>query len=138
MFTRKKCTIRSYDSVCFPARQSVVPFLTWGEVYLYATGLELGDAGIRVFRDRNARQCHSELREALCDSVLEHPPYSPDLSPCYFNLIPQLKKPLRGKQFANREDILTAFRREVVHTDVSHTAHGIQRLHHRWQRRVEA
>ncbi|KAJ4446571.1 hypothetical protein ANN_13268 [Periplaneta americana] len=63
--------------------------------------------------------------------------YSSDLSPCDFDLIPLLKKPLRWKRFANREDILTAFRREVVHIDESHTADGIQRLHHRWQRCVE-
>ncbi|KAJ4451812.1 hypothetical protein ANN_03286 [Periplaneta americana] len=69
--------------------------------------------------------------------ILEHPPYSPDLSPCDLDLIPQMKKPLRGR-FANREDILTAFRREVVHTDESHTADGIQRLHHRLQRCMEA
>ncbi|KAJ4437283.1 hypothetical protein ANN_17421 [Periplaneta americana] len=31
---------------------------------------------------------------------------SPDLSPCDFDLNPQLKKSLRGKRFANREDIL--------------------------------
>ncbi|KAJ4431461.1 hypothetical protein ANN_20059 [Periplaneta americana] len=64
---------------------------------------------------------------SLCDdSALEHPPYSPDLSPYDFDLIPQLKKPLNGKRFANREDIITAFRREVLHT-----ADCIQHLHHR-------
>ncbi|KAJ4435109.1 hypothetical protein ANN_23684 [Periplaneta americana] len=52
--------------------------------------------------------CHSELRETLGDSVLEHITYSSDLSPYDFDLIPQLKKLLRGKQFSNREDILTA------------------------------
>ncbi|KAJ4448356.1 hypothetical protein ANN_10372 [Periplaneta americana] len=31
--------------------------------------------------------------------VLEHPPYSPDLSPYDFDLIPKLKAPLRGKRF---------------------------------------
>lgn len=70
--------------------------------------------------------------------ILEHPPYSPDLSPCDFDLIPKLKTPLRGKRFANREDILTAFRREVAHIDASRTADGIQRLPHRWERCMEA
>ncbi|KAJ4449660.1 Tyrosine-protein kinase Src64B [Periplaneta americana] len=60
-----------------------------------------------VFRGRNAPQCHCELRETLGDSalppvrnllqwwgweILEHPSYSPDLSPCDFELISQLKK----------------------------------------------
>jgi histone-lysine N-methyltransferase SETMAR len=42
--------------------------------------------------------------------ILQHPPYSPDLSPCDFDLIPKVKKPLRGKRFANKQDIFTAFR----------------------------
>lgn len=31
--------------------------------------------------------------------ILEHPPYSPDLSPCDFFLFPYLKRQLRGRQF---------------------------------------
>lgn len=69
--------------------------------------------------------------------VLQHPPYSPDLSPCDFDLIPKVKKPLRGKRFANKQDILTAFRREVAHISESHAADGIHRLPHRWQRTVD-
>lgn len=49
-----------------------------------------------------------------------------------------LKTPLHGKQFANREDILTVHRREVACIDALHTADGIQRLPHRWQRCVDA
>jgi hypothetical protein len=68
---------------------------------------------------------------------LQHPPYSPDLSPCDFDPIPKVKKPLRGKRFANKHNILTAFRREVVHISESHAADGIHRLPYRWQRTVD-
>jgi hypothetical protein len=61
---------------------------------------------------------------------LQHPPYSPDL-------IPKVKKLLRGKRFANKQDILTAFRREVAHISESHAADGIHRLPHRWQQTVD-
>jgi len=47
--------------------------------------------------------------------VLQHPPYSPDLRPCDYDLIPKVKKPFCGKRFANKQDILTAFQREVSH-----------------------
>ncbi|GFX98504.1 histone-lysine N-methyltransferase SETMAR [Trichonephila clavipes] len=30
---------------------------------------------------------------------LEHPPYSPDISPCDFDLIPKIKEPIRGRPF---------------------------------------
>ncbi len=32
---------------------------------------------------------------------VEHPPYSPDLSPCNFFLFPTIKRSLRGRNFAN-------------------------------------
>ncbi len=34
-------------------------------------------------------------------TTLEHPPYSPDMSPCDYFLFPCLKKELRGRRFAN-------------------------------------
>ena len=55
------------------------------------------------------------------------------LSPCDYDLIPKVKKPLRGKRFANKKDILAAFQREVSHVSDTHAANGI----HRWQRTVE-
>ena len=59
------------------------------------------------------------------------------LSPCDYDLIPKVKKPLRGKRFANKQDILTAFQREVSHVSNTHAANGIQRLPHCWQRTAE-
>ena len=46
--------------------------------------------------------------------VLEHPPYSPDLSPCNYDLIPKLKAPLRGHRFRTRDDIAIAVRRLIM------------------------
>ena len=63
--------------------------------------------------------------------VLPPIPYSADFSLCDFDLIPQLKKLLCRKRFANKEAILTG-------VGESHTADGNQRLSHRWQRCVEA
>ena len=82
--------------------------------------------------------CAQNLLQRWGWEILQHPLYSPDLNPCNFDLIPKLKTPLHGKQFANREDILTVFRRGMVHIDASHTAGSIQCLPHHWQRCVEA
>ncbi|KDR12840.1 hypothetical protein L798_13263, partial [Zootermopsis nevadensis] len=65
--------------------------------------------------------------------VLHHPPYSPDLSPCDYNLIPKLQQPLRGKRFRTREDISNAVRREMARFGDGE-ADGIRRLPRRWQR----
>ncbi len=37
---------------------------------------------------------------------VQHPPYSPDLSPCDFFLFPFVKKKLRGRNFANIGEVI--------------------------------
>ena len=37
-------------------------------------------------------------------TVLKHPPYSPDLAPCYFWAFPTLKRQLRGKSFSSGDE----------------------------------
>jgi len=44
-------------------------------------------------------------RRLLQLNVLTHPPYSPDLAPSDFYLFPLLKEHLRGRQYANDNDI---------------------------------
>ena len=40
--------------------------------------------------------------------VLNHPPYSPDLSPCDFFLFPKLKKMLSGNKYTSRSSLCSA------------------------------
>jgi hypothetical protein len=40
--------------------------------------------------------------------VLPHHPYSPDLSPCYFNLFVPLKEHLGGWKSNNNEEVMEA------------------------------
>ena len=70
--------------------------------------------------------------------VLEHPLYSPDLSPCDYDLMPELKAPLCAHRFCTRDDIAIAFRCLIM-TNFSHgEADGIRRLPHRWQRTIDS
>ena len=39
---------------------------------------------------------------------LPHPPYSPDLAPCDFFLIPRLKKHLAGRKYQTRKNLGSA------------------------------
>lgn len=66
--------------------------------------------------------------------VLYHPPYSPDLSPCDYDLFPKMKEPLRGRCFRTVEDVLRATDRSIRTIQRLGTANGIQRLPHRWER----
>lgn len=38
-------------------------------------------------------------------TLLPHPPYSPDLAPCDFFLFPKMKKELKGRRFADIEEV---------------------------------
>ena len=77
--------------------------------------------------------------DAADGEALEHPPYSPDLSLCDYDLIPKLKAPLRGHRFRTRDDIAIAVGRRLIMTNFSHgEADGIRRLPHRWQRTIDS
>ena len=82
--------------------------------------------------------CFRDLLRPWRWEVLEHPPYSPDLSPCDYDLIPKSNAPLRGHRFRTRDGIATAVRRLNM-TNVSHgEADGIRRLPHCWQRTFDS
>ena len=58
-------------------------------------------------------------RKQVC--VLNHPPYSPDLSPCDYFLFPKLKLPLKGRLFEDDQDIqgvVTSSLRAIPQEDV--------------------
>ncbi|KAJ4428215.1 hypothetical protein ANN_24230 [Periplaneta americana] len=70
--------------------------------------------------------------------VLFHPPHSPDLSSCDYDLIPKMKKPLRDVRFRTVPDILQAVGRSIRNINRTGAATGILRLAHRWQRVVDS
>ena len=82
--------------------------------------------------------CVRDLLRRWTWEVLEHPPYSPDLSPCDYDLIPKLKVPLHGNRFRTRDGIAIAVRRLIMTNFSQGEADGIRRLPHRWQRTVDS
>ena len=64
-----------------------------------------GWSGVHLFHD-NASSHKCEVVKSFLASekmkVLNHPPYSPDLSPCDFFLFPRLKKMLSGNKYMSR------------------------------------
>ena len=58
--------------------------------------------GIKLLHDNASAHKSTTVHEYLKESgldVLDHPPYSPDLSPCDFWLFPRLKEMLAGHRF---------------------------------------
>ena len=61
-----------------------------------------GVRGIKLLHDNALAHKSATVQEYLKESgldVLDHPPYSPDLSPCDFWLFPRLKEMLAGHRF---------------------------------------
>ena len=73
-----------------------------------------------------------ELLEGYGWEVLDHPPYSPDLSPPDFDLFPKLKEPLRGVRYDTLEELECAVNAEVRRINFSCIATGIEALPSRW------
>ena len=64
-----------------------------------------GVRGIKLLHDNAPAHKSTTVQEYLKESgldVLDHPPYSPDLSPCDFLLFPKLKEMLAGHRFESR------------------------------------
>ena len=70
--------------------------------------------------------------------LLEYPPYSLDLSSCYYDLIPKFKAPLRRHRFCTRDVIVIAVRCLIMTNLSRGEADGIPRLIHRWQRKIDS
>ena len=79
----------------------------------------------------NARAHTAGVVSALLNrwgwEVLYHPPpYSPNISPCDYDLIP--KMPMRGKSYCTIEDVKQAAERSLRTINRLGSANGIQRL----------
>ena len=71
-----------------------------------------GVRGIKLLHDNTPAHKSATVQEYRKESgldVLDHPPYSPDLSPCDFSLFPRRKEMLAGHSFESRCGIGSAF-----------------------------
>jgi len=55
----------------------------------------------------------NEFLAKISTNIIEQSPYSPDMAPADFFLLPKLKLPLRGTRFQSIEDIKENSQREL-------------------------
>lgn len=73
----------------------------------------IGDDGecLWILHQDNARLHTAEYTKTWLASkgisLMDHPPYSPDLAPCDFWLFPHLKRDLRGIEFESESELKT-------------------------------
>ena len=82
--------------------------------FYYKNRPSKGWSGVHLLHD-NASSHKCEVVKSFLASekvkVLNHPPYSPDLSPCDFFLFPRLKKMLPGNKYTSRSSLGSAIYR---------------------------
>jgi hypothetical protein len=67
--------------------------------------------------------------------MLEHPPYSPDMSPCSYDLFAEMKESMRGTRY-NKRKIIHAVGLSLLDIDRRGRADGVQCLTQIWQKMV--
>ena len=87
-------------------------------------------------RPHTARLTMATIAE-LGWQTLEHPPYSPDLSPCDFHLFGPLKEALGGQRFSSNEGVEEFVRNWFLTRPKEFYAQGISKLPERWAKCVE-
>jgi histone-lysine N-methyltransferase SETMAR len=66
--------------------------------------------------------------------LLEHPPYSLDLAPSDFCLVPKLKLFLSGQRFSLNQEVIAAVEGYFADLTKNHYRDGIMVLEHPWNK----
>jgi histone-lysine N-methyltransferase SETMAR len=74
-----------------------------------------------------------KLRD-LHHELLKHPPYSPDVAPSDFYLIPKLKIVLASQHFSSNQEAIAAVERYFADLMKNHYRDGIMALDHHWNK----
>lgn len=69
--------------------------------------------------------------------LVDHPPYSPDLSPSDFFLFPKLKLWLGGQRLSSNEEIVSSVDAYFVEQEADYYLEGLKRLEHHWRKCID-
>ncbi len=65
------------------------------------------------------------------------PPYSPDLNPCDYDGIARIKRPNKGRRFANEDELKAAYDKVIKEINLKNEATGIRHLLERWASAIQ-
>ena len=90
-----------------------------------------------ILRDNAESHTAAAVMDLLCCwqwEILEHPPYSPDMSPCNHNLFTEVKESLRGTRYNTRDEPIHAIGRSIWDINKDGCTDGVRCLPNLWQR----
>ena len=93
---------------------------------------------VKLFREGrdSIQDSRRSGRPHVDNHTIEQPPYSPDMSPCDYDLFAKMKEPLRGIRYNTREAIIRAVGRSLLDINRSGRADGVRRLPQIWRKVV--
>lgn len=89
-----------------------------------------------ILHDNAKPHKHRLVREFLQEKrweELEHPPYSPDMSPPDMDGIHRIKAPNKGKQFQSQDELIRDYETTIRLINENHESKGITMLPDRWR-----
>ncbi|KAJ4430144.1 hypothetical protein ANN_22354 [Periplaneta americana] len=66
--------------------------------------------------------------------ILEYPSFSPDMSPCDYDLFAKVKEPLRGNRYNTRDELIHGIGQSIWNINKNGRADGVQCLPNIWQK----
>jgi histone-lysine N-methyltransferase SETMAR len=89
-----------------------------------------------ILHDNARPHKHRFVREFLQEhrwEELDHPPYSPDMSPPDMHGIDHIKGPNKGKQFQTEDELISDYEATIREVNRNHESLGITMLPDRWR-----
>ncbi|XP_012937689.1 histone-lysine N-methyltransferase SETMAR-like [Aplysia californica] len=83
-------------------------------------------------RPHTSRHTQDATKSLRLQETLQHPPYSPDLAPSDFYLYPKLKEYLKGKRYADDDEVQEDVRRGFRGKSHEFFADGMRQFIRRW------
>jgi histone-lysine N-methyltransferase SETMAR len=87
--------------------------------------------GVLLLRDNALvhKSRFSKAAVAECDFVeIDHPPYRPDLAPCYYFLFPNFKKTLKGTKLGDEDELRAAVEKHFADKPNEYFYNGLKML----------
>jgi len=91
---------------------------------------------IKILHDNSPVHKHRIITEFLQEQrweTLDHPPYSPDMSPPDMDGIHRIKAKLKGKQYLTRDELIRDVDKATQEINKHHKSKGITMLPDRWR-----
>ena len=96
-----------------------------------------GEQNPIILHDNGRSHTAAAVTDLLCNwqwEILEHPPYSPDMNLCDYDLSAKVNEPLRGTRYNTRDELIRAIGRSIRNINKDGHADGVRRLPNIWQK----